>query len=459
MPVSATPTKRFTPRATLAAIGLKLQQLKLCECFSQSIKVPQKVVKHRPADKLMDAFITILAGAHGLSELATRLRCDAALQQAFGRSTCAEYSVVQDTLDACTPENVTQMKQVVTSIFQQHSQSARHDYAAALQLLDIDMSGLPCGPQAELSSKGYFSRAGIRYGRQLGRVVASRYEEIVVDDVFAGSVQLPTALRPLVVAAEQVLELTYERRQRTVLRMDSGGGSLDDVNWCLARGYQLHGKDISSKRAEAWASTVVEWFDDPHQQGRQLGWVVPQDTPDYVRAVKRLAIRWRKRKGQMAHDLLVSTLEPEQVIDLLGEPAANVYEPELVAFAYARLYDKRAGAVEIELKEDKQGVGLSKRRKKRAAAQAMIVLLNTLAHNVLVWARTWLSEAAPKLKQYGILRLVRDVCGISGFIEVDERGVITRIVLNHDSMLARSLIEAFRMMLKGQAVTVELGST
>ncbi|MBA3712028.1 MAG: hypothetical protein H0W76_06215 [Pyrinomonadaceae bacterium] len=62
----------------------------------------------------------------------------------------------QDTLDACTAENVAQMKQVITSIFQQQSQAVQHDYQAALQLLNIEMSGLPCGPQAELSTKGYF---------------------------------------------------------------------------------------------------------------------------------------------------------------------------------------------------------------------------------------------------------------------------------------------------------------
>ena len=142
-------------------------------------------------------------------------------------------TAIQDTLDACTKENVTEMKQVVATLFRQHSRAAQHDYRTALQLLDIDMSGLPCGPKAESSAKGYFSKDGIRFGRQLGRVIASRYEEIVVDEVYAGNVQLNVALRPLVIAAEEVLGLEYQLRQRTVLRMDSGGGSLDDVNWLL----------------------------------------------------------------------------------------------------------------------------------------------------------------------------------------------------------------------------------
>jgi hypothetical protein len=52
-----------------------------------------------------------LAGAHGLVEINGCLRpdaADAALQAACGRAGCAEQSVVQDTLDACTQETVTQ---------------------------------------------------------------------------------------------------------------------------------------------------------------------------------------------------------------------------------------------------------------------------------------------------------------------------------------------------------------
>lgn len=135
------------------------------------------------------------------------------------------------------------------------------------------------------------------------------------------------------------------------------------------------------------AVIVVEWFDDPAHPERQVGWVVPEDTPDYAHPVHRLAIRWRKRNRQLGHDLLISTLAPEKVLRLLGRPAREASEPELAALAYARLYDQRAGAIEIKIKEDKQGVGITRRRKKRAAAQAMLMLFGTLAHNVLVWAR------------------------------------------------------------------------
>jgi hypothetical protein len=319
------------------------------------------------------------------------------------------------------------------------------------------MTGLPCGPQAELSRKGYFSKEGIRHGHQLGRVVVGATQEVVADLLFAGNVQLNASLRTLVAAAEEVLLLDCWRRSRTVLRMDSGGGALDDLNWCLARGYQLHCKDISSQRAAVWASTVAEWFDDPVHPERQVGWVVPEETPDYVRPVRRLAIRWRKRNRQIGHDLLISTLTPAEVLELLGRPEREASEPELAALAYAQLYDQRAGAIEVEIREDKQGVSINRRRKKRAAAQAMLTLLGTLAHNVLVWAREWLSEAEPRLKRYGIVRLLRDVLGVSGFVETDERGAEAGVVLNRGSTLARLLAGSLRELLGEQAVTVSLG--
>ena len=43
--------------------------------------------------------------------------------------------------------------------------------------------------------------------------------------------------------------------------------------------------------------------------------------------------------------------------------------------------------MEIEIKEDKQGLGTTHRNKKRFAAQQMVTQLEALAHNTLVWAR------------------------------------------------------------------------
>src|SRR5256885_15331770 len=213
----------YTPAASLAALGVKLSQINLFGPIQRMVHIAQKTVKHSPLDKLSDSFIAMLAGAHGMVEINTRLRADPALQVAFGRSACAEQSVVQQTLDACTDENVTQMQQALDQIYREHSRGYRNEYHSGYQILDIDMSGMPCGPKAALATKGYFAKQRNRRGRQLGRVLASRYGEVVVDRLFDGKTQLTKALQPLLEAAEQTLDLDEDKRRCTIARVDAGG--------------------------------------------------------------------------------------------------------------------------------------------------------------------------------------------------------------------------------------------
>src|SRR5439155_14361319 len=126
-------TGHYTPAASLAALGVKLQQINFFGPIQQLVHIAQKTVKYSPVDKLSDSFIAMLAGAHGMVEINTRLRSDPALQAAFGRCACAEQSVVQETLDACTDENVTQMQEALDQIFRQHSRACRHDYRQSYQ--------------------------------------------------------------------------------------------------------------------------------------------------------------------------------------------------------------------------------------------------------------------------------------------------------------------------------------
>src|SRR5260370_36891981 len=104
---SITPTtKQFSSCASLAALGIKLRELKVFEPIEHTVQIAQKTIKDSPTDKLYDAFISMLAGAHGLVEINTRLRADAGLQRAFGSSRCAEQSGGQDNLNAWQTEHV-----------------------------------------------------------------------------------------------------------------------------------------------------------------------------------------------------------------------------------------------------------------------------------------------------------------------------------------------------------------
>ncbi len=147
-----------TAHASLAVLGIKLRQLDLVGPIRDEVRVAQKTVRHTPGEKLYDAFIALLAGAQDLVELNRRLRADPALQAAFGRAACAEQSVVQDTLDACTTANVAQMEQALDRIYREQSCGYRHDYDRTWQLLDVDVSGLPCGKKSALATTGYFAK-------------------------------------------------------------------------------------------------------------------------------------------------------------------------------------------------------------------------------------------------------------------------------------------------------------
>ena len=103
------PTTTFTPVASLATLGLYLRQIDFLVPVREQVKIVQKTVIHTPMDKLTDALVTILAGAHGIVEANTLLRSDRALQEAFGREACAEQSSIQATLNACTATNVQQL--------------------------------------------------------------------------------------------------------------------------------------------------------------------------------------------------------------------------------------------------------------------------------------------------------------------------------------------------------------
>ena len=278
----------------------------------------------------------------------------------------------------------------------------------------------------------------------------------MVDRLFDGKTQLTRALQPLMLAAEETLQLNEDQRRQTVVRVDAGGGSLDDVNWLLARGYLVHGKDYSGQQAKRLAKSVLDWYVDPHQPERQFGWVT-EPTQAYVRPVKRIAVRCRKPDGQFAYGVLLSALSAQHVLTLSGQSLSVLEDPAAVLLSYVRFYDQRGGGVETSFKGDKQGLGIGKRSKKRFAAQQMVMLLGSLAHNVIVWARRWL--ASPALQHYGILRMVRDVFHISGFLLTDACGQVTQIVLNQAAPLASAFVHPLRKLLLAAHVAVNLGQT
>jgi hypothetical protein len=436
---------RYSSRASLAAVGVYLRQRKVWESVEAHVQIKQKQIKHAPLDKLLDAFINILAGGQGIVEVNTRVRSDPGLQRAFGRTACADQSTISETLNACDGQTVEQLRQVLQVIYQSHSLGYRHTYDLHYQVLDVDLTGLVAGRQAEQATKGYFSGQKNRRGRQLGRVLATLYDEIIFEKLYPGTVQLEQNLQELLVGAEKVLQLNQERRCQTVVRVDGGGGRDADVNWLLSRGYFILVKVKNWKRAKKLARSVTHWYPDPKVPDRQIGWVETQHTYDHP--TRQLAMRWPKSDGQWHYRVLVFNLTDGMFCQLIRQPMSAHLTQEERLTAIVDAYDLRGGGVETTIKGSKGGLGVHKRNKRRFAAQEMLVLLAQLAYNLIAWVRNLLTDKLPTFRHFGMLRMVRDVFQITGKVQMTQQGQLISITLNRDHILALPFFEALQPVL------------
>jgi hypothetical protein len=203
-------TSHFSPVASLVAIGVKVKQLDLFGPIRTQVQIKQKTVKHTPTEKLYDALISLLAGAHGLVEIKTRLRADLALQPPLG----ARH--VRSSRWSRKPW-----------IHVRSSRWSRKPWIHALRRISPS-----CNTRWIRSTNSTVKAIGTTTGQFPD--IGCRYE---LD-----------ALQPLVQAAEATLHLTKAKRERTIIRVDAGGGTLDDLNWLLSRGYEIMAKEYAARR-------------------------------------------------------------------------------------------------------------------------------------------------------------------------------------------------------------------
>jgi hypothetical protein len=430
----------FSGHASLASVGMWITENEVWNRIEECVKIKQKVVKHTPTDKMKDLLINILAGGHGIADVNNRVRVDKTMQLAFGRSVCAEQSTISETLNASTGENVLEFAGALKVIYQKHGQGYQHDYEKKCQVLDIDLSALLAGKQAEGATKGYFSGHKNRRGRQLGRVVSSLYNEIVCEKLYPGTVQLEKNLPELIEMAENMLDLDEDRRKRTILRVDAGGGTDTNINFFLERGYFGMIKSKNWQRTCKLIKTVTNWQTIPQLPDHECGWV--SEPHEYVRPTRQLAIRWpNKKKGGWFYCVLVFNLTDELIFELAHSPMPETYtELELIS-AIVDAYDLRGGGVETSYRNSKQGIGLHKRNKKYFHAQEMLVLLAQLAYNITGWVQKELAHHSSTIASFGTLRMIRDVFQIAGKIEFDAKGNIVSITLNQIHKLAQAFLD------------------
>lgn len=140
-----------------APLGLLLslyQQKKLLRPLGKVVS-KAKIVEYTMADKLQQILVSILAGCETISEVNTKLKGDRLLAQTGGWKRFADQSTLSLSLDRLSLMNIEQLREVNHQILHQYGETAHRDWRSYLWL-DFDLSGLPCGAQAEASTRGYF---------------------------------------------------------------------------------------------------------------------------------------------------------------------------------------------------------------------------------------------------------------------------------------------------------------
>jgi len=205
---------------------------------------------------------------------------------------------------------------------------------------------------------------------------------------------------------EQTLNLNWWHRPRTCIRIDAGFGTDANLNWLLKQGYQLVAKNQSGRRAGSWGQQVEHWT----VLVPERRWVAlsPKQI-QFCRPTRTIAVRWLNRQGKLKHALYVVTDLTRPLVEL------------------AHLYDLRGG-LEVDIREDKQGLLLSHRRKRHWYAQEVLALLNDLAHNFLIAFRHHILADTP-LAHFGLYRLVQDVLTVPGQATFNDQGFVTDLQL------------------------------
>lgn len=419
-----------TGQASMGILGKWVRAENIWGTVEEKVKINQKIIKYRPTEKLKGLFVNILAGGEGVSDINHRLRIDVGIQRAFAMTECPEQSTISQTLSACQMANVRELRKSLQEIYRKHGQGYRHDYGRQYQILDIDLSALLSGEQAEEATKGYFSGSENRRGRQLGRVLASRYNEIVCEKIYNGKVQLEKNLPELVELAEEVLELDEAKCKCTFLRLDAGGGTETNINFILKRGYRFITKIKNWQRTCKLVKTVTQWHPLPGLPDHECGWV--ESPIQFETDTRQLAIRWpnQKKPDEYRASVLVFNLSDPDIFTLLNRPLPDPCSDICLWSAIVHLYDQRGGGIESSFRNSKQGLAITKRNKKSFHAQEMLILLAELAYNIIIWVQSELARHSSTIASYGLLRMVRCAFHIAGSIHFYPDGNIQWIRLN-----------------------------
>ena len=455
--------------ASLCALAPVIKDKNVLGPIHNKVNIKQKKILYSPTDKLVFLTLGIMSGIQSVYDINYKLRIDKALLKAFGYQKCADQSVIQETLNAVSQENIQQMESATDEIFKQYNLSTslieKAQKENKIVTIDIDLSGQIASKKAEQSTKGYFSGKKNAYGRQLARVLVSETQEIVAESLYSGNTVSwrHDVFKEMITKMEIMLSIQSKKQRNSIcLRLDSGFGTDKNINYALWLGYHLLVKMRCSKRAKKLSKSVTQWIDipsDSENNPRQAGLV--NQSHRYGKRTRQIAIKKKIKKGY-TYSVIVTTDFETDILSIVSD------------------YDARGGKPESSFCQDSQGLSSVKRRKHSFLAQQMLMLLNQLAHNMILWIQNWLiesiqttseepviseqsSESEPceksliikTVKERGMKRFVHHLLSISGSVILKGQRVC-KIVFNPLYPLIKRIIIAFRALLRPYGIMVSL---
>jgi Transposase DDE domain group 1 len=289
---------------------------------------------------------------------------------------------------------------------------------------------MPIGAKAEGSERTWMGRNRSKTGRKTLRITASQYREILHETLLRGKATAVPALKAALLEVETHLGWTRERRAQIVLRLDGGFGTTEVLNWLLSRGYQVVAKISNQGRVQKLRQAIGPW-QPTSSPGREIAAVLKPHR--FCRATRQWVIRTPKEKGGYQYAVLLTTV------------------PDLEPTVLADAYDGRA-MIEATFCQDKQALGLVKRRQHKWEAQHMVLLLARLAHHLLLWSKRWLSRVPTtrrRLDGYGLVRLLQEGMTVPGVIRW-RCGWMVSIRFDPVHPLAEALQQGFAALFRGR---------
>lgn len=306
----------------------------------------------------------ILCGAKTSAQKNVTIRTARAVQRACGRPGCAAQATLARTLRAWTADKVAQVAKVSWYELTRDGMTPHHRFHDARWGVDIALPPMPIGAKAEGRERTWRGRNRRTTGRKTLRITASPSRESLQETLLRGQAPAVLAWKAALLEVATHLGWTRARRAQLVVRLDGGLGTTEVLTWLRSRGSQGVATISNRGRGQTWRQAIGPW-QPPARPGRESAAVLQPHR--CCRATRQWGMRPPQEKGGSQYAVLLTT------------------GPDLEPTALADADDGRA-LMEATLCQDKQALGLVKRRQHPWEAPQVVLLFARLAPHLLLWS-------------------------------------------------------------------------